>query len=129
MKMPCELIVEHILPTAKAALAKALVEEFRMTQTEVGDIFGVTNAAISQSIKSLKKGNEVIDKSAYRDDFYSMVAMTAFGVREGKPLNEAICDICSYVRKSGMLRALYVFEGYSADDIDRLMLPEVIEIK
>ena len=35
MKMPCELIVTHILPTARGALAKELVHNHGMTQVQV----------------------------------------------------------------------------------------------
>ena len=70
MKMPCELIVTHILPTARGALAKELVHNHGMTQVQVANLFGVTSAAVSQYIKGLRGGNNLIDKSAYREDFY-----------------------------------------------------------
>ena len=77
MKMPCELIVTHILPTARGALAKELVHNHGMTQVQVANLFGVTSAAVSQYIKGLRGGNNLIDKSAYRDDFYKMIADSA----------------------------------------------------
>ena len=97
MKMPCELIVTHILPTARGALAKEL------------------GAAVSQYIKGLRGGNNLIDKSAYREDFYKMIADTADVVANGKDLTEALCEICTFVKTSGLLKALYVYEGYSGE--------------
>ena len=113
MKMPCELIVTHILPTARGALAKELVHNHGMTQVQVANLFGVTSAAVSQYIKGLRGGNNLIDKSAYREDFYNMISDTADMVADGKDLTEALCEICSFVKNSG--KALYVYEGYSGE--------------
>ena len=124
MKMPCELIVTHILPTARGALAKELVHNHGMTQVQVANLFGVTSAAVSQYIKGLRGGNNLIDKSAYREDFYKMIADedfykmiadTADVVANGKDLTEALCEICTFVKTSGLLKALYVYEGYSGE--------------
>ena len=73
MKMPCELIVTHILPTARGALAKE------------------------------------------REDFYKMIADKADAVAGGKDLTLALCEICTFVKESGLLKALYVYEGYSGE--------------
>ncbi len=115
MKMPCELIVTHILPTARGAIAKELVTRHGMTQTQVAKLFGVTSAAVSQYIKGMRGGNMLIDKSAYRDDFYAMIADTADRIAAGADITESLCMICSFVKESGLLRALYVFEGYTGE--------------
>lgn len=113
--MPCELIVTHILPTARGAIAKELVTRHGMTQTQVAKLFGVTSAAVSQYIKGMRGGNTLIDKSAYRDDFYAMIADTADRIAAGADITESLCMICSFVKESGLLRALYVFEGYTGE--------------
>ncbi len=115
MKMPCELIVTHILPTARGALAKELVHNHGMTQVQVANLFGVTSAAVSQYIKGLRGGNNLIDKSAYREDFYKMIAEKADAVVAGMDLINALCEICAFVKSSGLLKALYVYEGYSGE--------------
>lgn len=115
MKMPCELIVTHILPTARGAIAKELVASHGMTQTQIAKIFGVTSAAISQYIKGMRGGNNLIDKSAYREDFYAMIAKTASEIAAGNDVTESLCNVCTFVKESGLLRALYVFEGYSGE--------------
>ncbi len=115
MKMPCELIVTHILPTARGAIAKELVSSHGMTQTQVAKLFGVTSAAVSQYIKGMRGGNNLIDRSAYRDDFYVMIAQIAEKIANGTDVTESLCDICAFTKTSGLLRALYVFEGYSGE--------------
>ncbi len=115
MKLPCELIVTHILPTARGSLARELVKRHGMTQIQVARLFGVTSAAVSQYLKGLRGGNNLIDRSAYRDDFYRMISDSADAVAAGEDVTEALCGICKFVKSSGLLRALYVFEGYTGD--------------
>ncbi|MBO4358111.1 MAG: helix-turn-helix domain-containing protein [Candidatus Methanomethylophilaceae archaeon] len=129
MKMPCELIVTHVLPTAKGALAKELVTRHGMTQVEIAKKFGVTSAAVSQYLKGIRGGNSLIDKSAYRDDFYQMISRTADQMYQGMNINDALCQICEYVKNCGMLKALYVFEGFSGDQLACFECPKIIEIK
>lgn len=115
MKMPCELVVTHILPTARGALAKELVRNHGLSQVQVANLFGVTSAAVSQYIKGLRGGNNLIDKSAYRDDFYKAISQQADAVVRGGDVTASLCNICAFVKSSGLLRALYVFEGYTGD--------------
>ncbi len=126
MKMPCELIVTHILPTAKGALARELVNRHGLTQIQVAKQFGVTSAAISQYMKGVRGGNSVIDKSAYKDDFYRRISETADSMAAGMDISEALCGLCRYVKDCGLLRALYVFEGYSGDDLVCFQCPRQI---
>lgn len=125
MKLPCELIVTHILPTARGALAKDLVHRHGMTQVQVAQLFGVTSAAISQYLKGIRGGNNLIDKSAYRDDFYRMITDAADRVVAGEDVTDALCGICQFVKDSGLLRALYVFEGYSGELGECMECPRV----
>lgn len=126
MKVPCELIVTHILPTAKGALAKELVNSHGMTQVQVARLFGVTSAAVSQYLKGIRGGNSIIDKSAYKDDFYELIREMADDIAAGADVTEALCSICDYVRESGLLKALYIYEGYPADKITFLECPKFI---
>lgn len=117
MKVPCEMIVTYILPTAKGALARELVMQHGLTQVEVSRLFGVTSAAISQYIKGTRGGNELIDKSAYKEDFYQFITTMANEIMAGMQVAEALCKVCDYVKESGLLKALYVHEGCDPDKL------------
>ena len=111
------MIVTYILPTAKGALARELVMQHGLTQVEVSRLFGVTSAAISQYIKGTRGGNELIDKSAYKEDFYKFITMLANEIMAGMQVTEALCKVCDYVKECGLLKALYVHEGYDPDKL------------
>lgn len=115
VKLPCELIVAHILPFARGALARELVNNHGMTQVQVARLFGVTSAAVSQYLKAIRDGNNLIEKSAYRDDFMDLMKVMAQHVVDGQDVTEVLCSICGFVKRSGLLKALYVFEGYSGE--------------
>ncbi len=111
MKLPCELIVTDVLPTARGAIARSLVRNHGYTQIRVAETFGVTGAAVSQYLKGLRGGNPLIDGSPMRDDFYKMVDKAADMISEGYNVTEVLCAICVYVKRSGLIDTLYESSG------------------
>lgn len=126
MKIPCEIIVSHVLPVAKGAIAKELVMTHGMTQVQVAKLFGVTSAAVSQYLKGVRECDSVIDRSAYKEDFHQLIRELAVDIVNGLEVMEALCIVCSYAFESGLIKALYVFEGYSADEIGFMDEPIVL---
>lgn len=110
-KMPCELVVFELLPTARGAIAKELVERFGYTQSQVAKIFGITSVAISQYMKGLRGGNEYIDSSQYRDGFYARVSKIAENLHAGANLTEELCQLCGFFKQSGMIDEIYAKQG------------------
>ena len=104
-----------VLPTARGALAKELVGRHGMTQVQVAALFGVTNAAVSQYLKGVRGGNSVIDRSEYRSDFYEEISRIADKVAAGEDVTACLCTICRFVKECGLLKALYVLEGYTGE--------------
>lgn len=47
MKQPLELISERVLPTLRGLVVRRLLDHHDMTQTEVADAMGLTQAAVS----------------------------------------------------------------------------------
>ncbi len=115
MKLPCELVVSEILPTARGELAKELVKNHGYTQARVAKMFGVTGAAISQYIKGLRGGNEHIDKSVYRNLFYQNISESANRIANGADLVDELCFLCNFVKKVGMLDEIYARQGSTED--------------
>jgi predicted transcriptional regulator len=50
MKIPCEIIVWNVVPVIKKEFSKNLVENHGLTQKQVADKLGTTEAAISRYI-------------------------------------------------------------------------------
>lgn len=111
MKLPCEIVVFELLPTARGELAKELVKAHGYTQAKVATVFGVTSAAVSQYIKGLRGGNQYIDNSVYRDGFYQQIAASADNIVNGSDITTELCEICNFVKKVGMLDEIYAMQG------------------
>ena len=110
-RMPCELVVFELLPTARGAIAKELVDSYGYTQSAVAKIFGITSVAISQYVKGLRGGNEYIDSSEHREEFYSRVADIARSLHNGGDLTEELCQLCGFFKRSGMIDEIYKKQG------------------
>lgn len=111
MKLPCELVVFDVLPTARGELVKELVKVHGYSQAKVAVMFGVTSAAISQYIKGLRGGNKYIDSSVYRNAFYEYVAGSAERITKGADVTDELCKICNFVKRVGMLDEIYIMKG------------------
>lgn len=111
-KMPCELVVFELLPTARGSIAKVLVDEYGFTQTKVAEMFGVTNVAISQYVKGIRGGNEHIDRSSFRNQFYANIREIARRIsQENSDLSVELCGLCAFFKESGMINEIYRNQG------------------
>ncbi|MBO7205776.1 MAG: transcriptional regulator [Candidatus Methanomethylophilaceae archaeon] len=111
-KMPCELVVFELLPTARGSIAKILVDDYGYTQSKVAELFGVTNVAISQYVKGLRGGNKYIDESSHKDEFYEKIEEIARRLdKEGSDLSVELCDLCAFFKDSGMINEIYLNQG------------------
>lgn len=107
MKIPCELIVWYVLPSIRRELARELVETHNLTQAEVARRFGVTDAAISQYLKSKRGANKEIENSGKYPEFRAEVEKAALRMLNGSDIVTETCNICRMVKKSGMLNRIY----------------------
>ena len=110
-KMPCELVVFELLPTARGAIAKELVDRHGYTQAGVAQIFGITSVAISQYLKGLRGGNALIDSSVHRDEFFGKIALIADNLAAGADLTTELCGLCGFFKSSGMIDEIYRKKG------------------
>lgn len=125
MKLPCELVVSHILPMARGAISRDLVDRYGVTQAKVAEMFGVTAAAVSQYLSGTRGGDELIDNSAYKDDFYDVIRDVSDCIMDGEDISDCLCRVCAFSKSSGLLRALYVYEGYDPDNAKCMECPRL----
>ncbi|MDD4454468.1 MAG: transcriptional regulator [Candidatus Methanomethylophilaceae archaeon] len=121
MRLPCELVVHEILPTARGEVAKELVTAHGFTQTRVAAAFGITSAAISQYLKGLRGGNPLVESSPFGEHFHDCISRAADRIAEGHDVMEELCIICNEVKTCGMLDDIYRNQG------EEMPLAECIE--
>lgn len=125
MYFPCELIVTDVLPTARSAIARSLIERHGYRQIDVAKSFGVTGSAVSQYLKGVRGDNEVINSNTYRESFYRMIDKAADAIAKGTDTLEIMCSVCTYVKDSGMMRDLCISRNVDERLIDCLDCPRI----
>ena len=94
MKAPCENVVWYVLPAIRSELAKELAKV--MSQKEISEILGITQAAVSQYVSN-KRGSRI----ELQDDIRAAIADLADDITGGGTDDPTltICEICKKIRE------------------------------
>ncbi len=107
MKIPCEIVVWHVLPLIRREIARELVSNYGMTQAAVAKKFGVTDAAISQYLTK-KRGGEY-SSSPHYPRFMDEVRGAARRIaEEDADFGYEVCCLCGVVKSIGLLAEIYL---------------------
>ena len=108
MKIPCEVVVWHVLPMIRKELANELVTIHEISQAEVARRFGVTDAAVSQYIRKKRGENSAIEQCHSYPVFLDAIKESAMRIaNSGATIENEICRLCNIVRTSGLLAEIY----------------------
>jgi len=121
MRPPCETIVSAVLPAIRALLARELIKNYSMTQSEVASILGTTQSAISQYQKQ-KRGDHLTDALGSLPEVQEAIEnlvreITSRDTREKESV-ETICTICMSLRKDGTICTIHHTHDGNHEDCD-----------
>lgn len=108
MSVPCEVAVKCILPVVRAMVAKELMAEYRLKQTEVADILRVSQPAISLYYRKIR--GRAIDLENDEDIgklVRNLAASLAANMLSRRDLIPKYCEICKTIRAKGLLCELH----------------------
>ena len=92
--MPQEIEVWYLLPSVRKELARCFVNDFKLKQKEAADLLGITEAAVSQYLKS-KRGTEIkfskVEKAKIKKAAHSILA-------DRQNVMEYLYSLCSEFR-------------------------------
>lgn len=110
MRPPCETIVSAVLPAIRSLIARNLIENHSMKQTEVAEILGTTQSAVSQYLKQ-KRGDQLTNVLGSLPDVQEaiekLVAEITSKDTQEKESVKTICSICMSLRKDGTICTIY----------------------
>ncbi|MCD6127686.1 MAG: winged helix-turn-helix transcriptional regulator [Methanomicrobia archaeon] len=105
MKLPCEIIVKEVLPTIRSAVVFILYNEYKLTQTEIAEKMGITQASVNQYIQKTRGRNrKILDNIPEIKEKSKEIAKTVFN--DGDYLN-SLCDLCKDIRKNKEFYRIY----------------------
>jgi len=106
MKPPCIVMVQFILPALRVLVTRELVEKYGLKQTEVARRMGITPAAVTQYLKSVRGGSAVKRVEDLREvcEAASKIAEDLINPKATvESTLEEICKICTTLRSKGIL--------------------------
>jgi uncharacterized protein len=107
MKVPCELIVLHVLPMIRRGLADELIDRHHLSQTEGAKLLGVTVSTIC-IYRSRKSGyNERVVRTKQYFDLKYEFESGAIRLINGISTRIVFCQICSNIRESGLMDLMF----------------------
>ena len=106
MDPQCEIIGKYVLPIFRSMLAKELVQNYRLSQTEAAKKLGTTQAAVSQYLSSKRAYKGVGQVQEFLPKIQIMAQETAQKLMNKEISNKDVtvdfCRLCStFCRSSG----------------------------
>ncbi|KAA0002190.1 MAG: transcriptional regulator [Thermoplasmata archaeon] len=97
MKAPCEIAANKILPAIRAEIARNLINNHKMKQTEVSNLLGITQGAVNHYLSGYRGGGKVLDEYPEIKDYAKKMAER---LSKGEKISyEGFCKFCRKVRK------------------------------
>lgn len=102
MKSPCEVVAKYVLPVFRAMVAKDLMDNYHLSQNQVAEKLGITQAAVSHYINS-KRGVLMMSELEKISGVKATVGSVSRNLVEKDDPDEmilAFCRLCNLVKSS-----------------------------
>lgn len=107
MLAPCEVAVKSVIPAIRAYIAKELTNTYKMKQTDIALVLGITQTAVSKYISNVRGQAIRID---HAEEIRSMMNEIASRITDekisGPQLIDEFCTVCTLVRQKGLMCSL-----------------------
>ena len=102
--MPCEVGVKAVLPAIRALMARTIVEKHGMKETQVAEILGLSQSAISR-YTSKDRGNIIIIENIpeVQTLIDQMINLLLYNAHQKTELLELFCKTCKIIREKGLI--------------------------
>jgi len=104
MLTPCEVVVKAVSPAIRALLAKTLLEKHGMKETQVAEILGVTQSAVSKYFQNARGTSIPLENiTEIRTITDQMVALLLSEPTRQTEIMKLFCQACSLIRDKGLM--------------------------
>jgi predicted transcriptional regulator len=103
MKVPCEIIMWHILPVIRKEFARNLMKNYGLNQKQVAEVLGITPAAVCQYLSDKRGYYNITDD----DIMYEIEKSTNILFHNGfeRLVNET-CRVCTIIKSKGIIQKI-----------------------
>ncbi len=102
--MPCEVAVKSVVPAIRAGLAKELTQTYKLKQSDIANLLGITQTAVSKYTRDVRGRVVMIEKVGEVQQMITETAeMLANGEMSRRQLIIKFCEICKLVRQKGLM--------------------------
>jgi hypothetical protein len=104
---PCEVAVKTVSPAIRALLAKKLLEKHDLKETQVAEILGVTQSAVSKYHKNVRGTTIPIENIPEIQTIANqMIVLLLKSPTQQAELIDLFCRACSIIRNKGLMCGL-----------------------
>ncbi len=104
MSMPCEVAVKSVVPAIRAGLAKKLTQTYKLKQSDIANLLGITQTAVSKYTRDVRGRVVMIERVGEVQQMITETAeMLANGEMSRRQLIMRFCEICKLVRQKGLM--------------------------
>lgn len=104
MLIPCEVAVKSVVPAIRALVATELTRTYELKQTDVANLLGVTQTAVSKYLRHVRGSVLVIEDEK---EIQLIVKKIATSLNNGKAsrceILKDFCSACKIIRQKGMM--------------------------
>jgi predicted transcriptional regulator len=101
---PCEVAVKTVSPSIRALLALTLIEKHEMKETQVAQILGITQSAVSKYNKKVRGTTIPIEKIPEIQTIANqMITMLLANPVQQMEVMKLFCQACSLIRSKGLM--------------------------
>jgi predicted transcriptional regulator len=98
MKPVCEVMVQHVFPALRASIAKELITEYELNQSEVASMLGVSQPAISQYLRQLRGENKKFMENKIIENEIKNISSKIYAKRPNPvELMNDFCGLCKII--------------------------------
>jgi predicted transcriptional regulator len=104
---PCEVAVKTVSPAVRALLAQTLIEKHNLKESQVAQILGVTQSAVSKYNKKIRGSAILIgDIPEIRTIAEKMIPLLLSNPVQHAAVMKLFCQACTIIRNKGLMCSL-----------------------
>jgi predicted transcriptional regulator len=107
---PCEVAVKTVSPAIRALLAQRLRDSHKLKETQIAEILGITQSAVSKYSKKVRgttvSVETVPEVHVLINQMASLLIIKPVQTSQQIAVMRLFCETCSLMRKNGLMCAL-----------------------